>query len=133
MGHEVECAVFGGGRQPAEASGVGEILAAGEFYDFEGKYDNPQSRTVTDPQLPGNAAEIIRQEAKAMFQAVDGYGLARVDFFVTEQGEVVFNEINTMPGFTAISMYPTLWEARGVTKAQLIQNLIDSAKERWNG
>ena len=79
------------------------------------------------------AAEIIRQEAKAMFQAVDGYGLARVDFFVTEQGEVVFNEINTMPGFTAISMYPTLWEARGVTKAQLIQNLIDSAKERWNG
>ena len=133
VGHEVECAVFGGGRQPAEASGVGEILAAGEFYDFEGKYYNPQSRTVTDPELPGNAAEIIRQEAKAIFQAVDGYGLARVDFFVTEQGEVVFNEINTMPGFTAISMYPTLWEARGVTKAQLIQKLIDSAKERWNG
>ena len=74
--------------------------------------------------------EIIRQEAKAIFRAVDGYGLARVDFFVTEQGEVVFNEINTMPGFTAISMYPTLWEARGVTKAQLIQKLIDSAKER---
>ena len=95
------------------ASGVGEILAAAEFYDFEAKYYNEESRTVTDPELPAGAAERVRQSAVDIFRAVDGYGLARVDFFVKDDGEVVFNEINTMPGFTAISMYPMLWEARG--------------------
>ena len=120
VGREVECAVFGGGAEAVVASGVGEILAAAEFYDFEAKYYNEESRTVTDPELPGDAAERIRQTAVSVFQAVDGYGLARVDFFVTGDGEVVFNEINTLPGFTAISMYPMLWEARGISKDQLV-------------
>ncbi len=130
-GREIECSVFGGGQSPVEVSGVGEILAAAEFYDFDAKYYNSESRTVVDPQLPGNAAETVRENAAAIFRAVDGYGLARVDFFVTENGGVVFNEINTMPGFTAISMYPMLWEARGISKPQLVEKLIAHAKERY--
>uniref|UniRef100_UPI0028B0BDEE D-alanine--D-alanine ligase family protein n=1 Tax=Lacrimispora sp. TaxID=2719234 RepID=UPI0028B0BDEE len=104
VGREIECAVFGGGNVPVEASGVGEILAAAEFYDFDAKYNNSDSRTVVDPVLPEGATERVREAAMAIFQAVDGYGLARVDFFVKKDGSVVFNEINTMPGFTAISM-----------------------------
>lgn len=131
VGREIECAVFGGGSRPVEASGVGEILAAAEFYDFDAKYYNSESRTVVDPVLPGSAAETVRENAIAIFEAVDGYGLARVDFFVTADGGVIFNEINTMPGFTAISMYPMLWEARGVSKSQLVEKLIAHAKERY--
>lgn len=130
-GREVECAVFGGGLIPAEASGVGEILAAAEFYDFDAKYYNSDSRTVVNPDLPGNAAEEIRRAAKAIFEAVDGYGLARVDFFVKEDGAVVFNEINTLPGFTAISMYPMLWEAAGITKDELVDRLMEHAFDRY--
>lgn len=131
VGHEVECAVFGGGRQPVKASGVGEIMAAAEFYDFDAKYYNAESKTVVDPELPGNAAEEVRKAAAAIFQAVDGYGLSRVDFFVKEDGTVVFNEINTLPGFTAISMYPMLWEARGIDKKQLVSDLIVHGLERY--
>lgn len=130
VGHEVECAVLGGGEKPVHSSGVGEILAAAEFYDFEAKYYNEESRTVIDPQLPGGAAETVRKAAEKIFNAIDGYGLARVDFFVTEAGEVVFNEINTMPGFTAISMYPMLWEAAGLSKRLLVDKLISLAFER---
>lgn len=131
VGREIECAVFGGGLRPVEASGVGEILAAAEFYDFDAKYYNSESRTVVDPDLPGDAAERVRENAMEIFKAVDGYGLARVDFFVDAAGEVIFNEINTMPGFTAISMYPMLWEARGVSKSRLVEKLIAHAKERY--
>lgn len=131
LGREIECAVFGGGRQQVLASGVGEILAAAEFYDFDAKYYNEESRTVTDPDLPEGAAERVRQAAMAVFKAVDGYGLARVDFFVKDDGEVVFNEINTMPGFTAISMYPMLWEARGIGKDQLVEMLLAHGMERF--
>lgn len=129
-GHEIECAVFGGGQKPVQSSGVGEILAAADFYDFEAKYFNEESRTVINPSLPGDAAERVRKAAEAIFNAVDGYGLARVDFFVTDEGEVIFNEINTMPGFTAISMYPMLWEAAGMKKKELINRLIELAFER---
>ncbi len=131
VGREVECAVFGGGAEPVLASGVGEILAAAEFYDFEAKYYNAESKTVVGPVLPGNAAEEIRKKAREIFAAVDGYGLARVDFFVTEDGGVVFNEINTMPGFTAISMYPMLFEAAGMGKQELITRLIEHGMKRW--
>ena len=94
------------------------------------KHDR-KSKTVTDPELPGNATEEVRKAAVAIFKAVDGYGLSRVDFFVKEDGEVVFNEINTMPGFTAISMYPMLWEARGVNKEELVDKLMSHALERF--
>lgn len=131
VGREVECAVFGGGAEEVKASGVGEILAAADFYDFDAKYYNEESRTVTDPKLPGESAEEIRKAAAAIFQAVNGYGLARVDFFVKEDGTVVFNEINTMPGFTAISMYPMLWEARGIDKDQLVDLLMEHGRKRY--
>ncbi len=130
VGREIECAVLGGGRSAIEASGVGEILAAAEFYDFDAKYYNSESKTIANPDLPAGAAEKVREAAKAIFQAVDGFGLARVDFFVKEDGTVVFNEINTMPGFTAISMYPMLWEAAGITKDQLVDRLMSHALER---
>ncbi|MCI8516367.1 MAG: D-alanine--D-alanine ligase [Hungatella sp.] len=132
-GHEVETAVLGGGTMEVSVSGVGEILAAAEFYDFESKYYNEESRTIVDPPLPQDATERVRRTAVRIFKAMDGYGLSRVDFFVTDQGEVVFNEINTMPGFTGISMYPMLWEARGISKKELVQKLIDCAKERYHG
>lgn len=131
VGREVECAVFGGGTHRPEASGVGEILAAADFYDFDAKYFNEDSRTVTDPVLPDGAAGRVRQAAVDIFRAVDGYGLARVDFFVKDNGEVVFNEINTMPGFTAISMYPMLWEAKGIGKDQLVEMLLAHGMERY--
>ena len=129
VGREVECAVLGGNE--VKASGVGEILSAAEFYDYDAKYHNAESRTVLDPELPGGAAEEIRKDAVAIFKAVDGFGLARVDFFVTaDTGEVVFNEINTLPGFTSISMYPMLWENRGISKPQLVEKLIQMAFSR---
>lgn len=130
FGHEIECAVLGGGQKPVHSSGVGEILAAAEFYDFEAKYFNEESRTVINPELPGDCAAQVKKAAADIFNAVDGYGLARVDFFVTKEGEVVFNEINTLPGFTAISMYPMLWEAAGISKRLLIDKLITLAFER---
>ncbi len=129
-GHEIECAVLGGGEKPVQSSGVGEILAAAEFYDFEAKYFNEESRTQVNPSLPGNSVQEVKKAAEKIFNAVDGYGLARVDFFVTNEGEVIFNEINTMPGFTAISMYPMLWEAAGISKKDLIDKLISLAFER---
>lgn len=129
-GHEVECAVFGGGKEPVTASGVGEILAGAAFYDYEAKYHSAESKTITDPKLPGEAARQIPELAMEIFKAVDGYGLARVDFFVKADGTVVFNEINTMPGFTAISMYPMLWEARGISKKELIRRLLEHARKR---
>ncbi len=131
VGREIECAVFGGGNIPIEASGVGEILAAAQFYDFEAKYYNSESKTVVNPELPGDATEQVRKAARDIFQAVDGYGLARVDFFVKADGTVVFNEINTMPGFTAISMYPMLWENAGVSKDQLVDRLMEHAMNRY--
>ena len=73
----------------------------------------------------------MREAAVKIFKAVDGYGLARVDFFVEKDGGVVFNEINTMPGFTAISMYPMLWDARGISRAQLVDDLISHALTRY--
>ena len=131
VGHEIECAVFGNGKQPITASGVGEILAAADFYDFDAKYYNAESKTVVNPVLPGDAAERVREAAAAIFKAVDGYGLSRVDFFVTEKGEVIFNEINTLPGFTAISMYPMLFEAAGIGKKEMVNRLIEHGLERY--
>ncbi|MGB8455455.1 MAG: D-alanine--D-alanine ligase family protein [Anaerocolumna sp.] len=128
-GREVECAVLGG-NEP-KASGVGEIIAAADFYDYDAKYNNEASKTILSPDLPGRAAEIIRDYAVKIFKAVDGYGLSRVDFFVDrETGEVIFNEINTLPGFTGISMYPMLWEAKGIGKPQLVEKLIQLAFAR---
>lgn len=126
VGRELECAVFGG--KETKASGIGEILAAAEFYDYDAKYHSSESRTVVDPELPEGVAEEIRLDAVKIFEAVDGLGLSRVDFFLEEgSNEVVFNEINTMPGFTSISMYPMLWGARGLAVPELVEELIQTA------
>lgn len=130
VGRELECAVLGGAD--SRASGVGEVLAAAEFYDYKAKYHSTESKTVIAPKLPMGKEEEIRKDAVAIFRALDGYGLSRVDFFLTEDtNEVVFNEINTLPGFTGISMYPMLWEARGISKQTLVGKLLQSALVRF--
>ncbi len=130
VGREIECAVLGDAIE-VRASGVGEILAADEFYSYDAKYNNEESRTVIGPELPEGKEEEIRDCARRIFRALDGFGPARVDFFLeTETNTVVFNEINTLPGFTAISMYPMLWDAEGVEKTALITELIEMAVTR---
>jgi len=130
MGRELECSVLSTPEGTA-VSGVGEIKAAAEFYDFEAKYENPDSETDTRPVLPEGKKEEIRRDAVRIFEAVGGYGLARVDFFL-ENGtdRVVFNEVNTMPGFTSISMYPMLWREAGIPLGELLDKLIDAAFRR---
>ena len=128
-GREIECAVLGADHP--KASGVGEILAADTFYTYEAKYHNAESKTVVDPDLPEETVEKIRQAACEIFRAVNGFGLARVDFFVEkESGEIVFNEINTFPGFTAISMYPMLWQHQGHSLIEVLSELIELGLER---
>lgn len=125
IGREVETAVLESGE--VMVSGVGEILAAAEFYDFDAKYNNSESKTVTEADLPQTIKEQIRAYAKDVFEAVEGKGISRVDFFVKENGEIIFNEINTLPGFTSISMYPMLWGAAGIPLNELVSKLIESA------
>lgn len=127
-GREIECAVLG--AYDPKASGLGEIVAGDVFYSYEAKYSNPESRTVIDPEMKPETREAVRDWAVKIFRAMDGFGLSRVDFFVCEDGTIVFNEINTLPGFTAISMYPMLWEARGIGKTELLDRLIAMAEER---
>lgn len=132
IGREIECAVLG--AKDVEASGVGEILAAAEFYDFDAKYNNAESKTVVNPDLSEKTVEKIRKSAVKIFKAVDGFGLSRVDFFVSEQDgkeRVIFNEINTLPGFTAISMYPMLWKAQGIDTDVLVNKLLEMAFDRF--
>lgn len=128
-GREVECAVIG--NDDIKSSGVGEILAAAEFYDYDAKYNNAESKTVLSADLPSNIIDEIRESSRRIFRAVDGTGLARVDFFVEENtNEVVFNEINTLPGFTSISMFPMLWQDNGIEIKELVEKLINLALER---
>lgn len=130
-GRELECAVLGG--DDCRASGVGEVLAAADFYDYEAKYHNAESKTDLSPLLPEGKEEEIREDAVKIFTALDGFGLSRVDFFLTRDGnEVVFNEMNTLPGFTGISMYPMLWEKKGISKPELIERLIANALSRYD-
>ena len=113
VGREVECAVLG--NLEVKASSVGEIIAAAEFYDYDAKYNNSESKTIINPDIPTEIAEEIREKSVRIFKAVDGSGLSRVDFFIEKDtNRVIFNEINTMPGFTSISMYPMLWENAGI-------------------
>ena len=130
VGREIECAVLGDGIT-VDASGVGEILAADEFYSYDAKYNNAESKTVIGPELPEGKEEEFRDCARRIFRALDGFGLSRVDFFLEKDtDEVVFNEINTLPGFTAISMYPMLWGAKGIEKKELITKLLELAARR---
>ena len=125
VGREVETAVMG--NEEIIVSGVGEILAAAEFYDFDAKYNNSESKTVVDADLPVEIKEKIRGYAKDVFDAVEGKGLSRIDFFVKQDGSIIFNEINTLPGFTSISMYPMLFSATGLSVSEIVTELIELA------
>ncbi|HHX60512.1 MAG TPA: D-alanine--D-alanine ligase [Epulopiscium sp.] len=125
VGREVETAALG--NEDVQISGVGEIIAGAEFYDYDAKYNNAESKTVVNADLPDEIKEQIRTYAKRIFKAVDGKGLARIDFFVTRDNKVIFNEINTLPGFTSISMYPMLWKAQGIETPELVEKLINLA------
>lgn len=126
---EIECAVLG--NDHPEASVPGEIVPSREFYDYEAKYLDEGSRTIIPAEIPSHTAEEIRRLAIAAFQAIDCAGMARVDFLLSRtNGEVVINEINTIPGFTTISMYAKLWDASGVRYPTLIDRLVELALER---
>jgi D-alanine-D-alanine ligase len=126
---EIECAVLG--NESPEASIPGEIVPSGEFYDYASKYEDGTSTLLIPAPLAPGAADEIRALAIAAFQALDLAGMARVDFFVEKEGGRVFlNEVNTLPGFTPISMYPKLWEATGRSYRELLSRLIDLARER---
>lgn len=130
-GREVECAVLG--NDDPIASTVGEVVPCNEFYDYEAKYSSgDSSRVIIPADLPAKTVAEIREYAVRAFKALDCSGLSRVDFFVhKETGRVYINEINTLPGFTSISMYPKLWAASGIPYAELIERLIELAIERY--
>jgi len=126
---EVECAVLG--NDDPKASVVGEITFTSDFYDYETKYTEGLAGLEIPAKLPPEVTAKIQEMAIAAFQVLDCAGLARVDFFYVEStGEVLINEINTMPGFTATSMYPQLWAATGISFAALVDRLVQLALER---
>ena len=127
-GRELECAVLG--NEDPEASIVGEIIPGHEFYDYEDKYFDDAVKLVVPAVLPEPIAYRVRELALAAFQAIEARGMARVDFFLESGTEKVYlNEINTIPGFTQVSMYPRLWEASGVSFRELCDRLIELAIE----
>lgn len=129
VGREVECAVLGN-RQP-QASVCGEVIANDEFYAYDTKYLNgDQARIAIPAELAPELSDQVREVALRAYRVLECAGLARVDFFVTEARDIIINEVNTIPGFTSISMYPKLWQASGLTYAGLIDRLIILALER---
>ena len=130
VGQEVECAVLGN-RGKSVASPVGEIGAGAEFYDYDDKYKNGVAQLFIPARLPEDVAEEVRKTAVRAYNLLGCDGLSRVDFFVTEkEHKVILNEINTLPGFTSISMYPKLWENAGTPYSELLEKLIDCAFTR---
>ncbi|MGI8854319.1 MAG: D-alanine--D-alanine ligase family protein [Thermomicrobiales bacterium] len=131
-GREVECSVLG--NDEPQASAVGEIIVQGhDFYDYEAKYTDPATRLRIPADIPPHIADEVRRLAVEAFRAIDAAGLARVDFFYDEGNDrVLLNEINTMPGFTATSMYAMMWQAVGLSYSELVDRLIGLAIERHN-
>lgn len=134
IGLEIECAVLEINGK-AQASKVGQIKIDSkfEFYDFEAKYLDGATEILIPADIPESASDAIRAASLEAFTSLGCSGLARVDFFFTNAGEIVINEINTMPGFTATSVFPKMWAATGKSYEQIVQALIDTAKSRNNG
>ncbi|NLL96293.1 MAG: D-alanine--D-alanine ligase [Clostridiaceae bacterium] len=128
-GKEIECAVLG--NENPIASTVGEIVPCNDFYDYNAKYIDGKSETIIPADLPSHTVEQVQDYSVRAFKALGCSGLSRVDFFVSEEGKIILNEINTMPGFTSISMYSKLWEASGIPYPELITRLIDLAFEKY--
>ena len=128
-GREIECAVLG--NDEPEASPCGEVVVHDAFYSYDTKYISADGAQVVVPAaISEQASEAIRAVAIRAFQALECFGMARVDVFLTESGEIVVNEVNTLPGFTNISMYPKLWQAAGLSYSELITRLIELAQQR---
>ena len=128
-GHEIEVSVLG--NDSPKTSVPGEVLPSREFYSYESKYVDGTSGLLIPAPLPAKTAEKIRQMAIQAYTAIDCAGMARVDFFVEKStGKIYLNELNTIPGFTSISMYPKLWEATGLLYAELVDRLVELALER---
>jgi D-alanine-D-alanine ligase len=129
-GREIECAVLG--NEDPKASVTGEVIVHHDFYSFDSKYiDDQGSETKVPADLPVEISEKIREYAVRTFSALECEGLSRVDVFYQENGNLVVNEINTIPGFTSISMYPMLWKASGIEYGPLIDKLIQLAFDRF--
>ena len=128
IGKEVECAVLG--NEDVIASCVGEIKAADEFYSYDAKYKNEESKTEIPANIEEEISNKIKKQAITAFKSIDGKGLSRVDFFI-ENGtnRIIINEINTMPGFTNISMYPKMFDKSGIKYKELLTKLIELAEE----
>jgi D-alanine-D-alanine ligase len=128
-GREIEVSVLG--NEEPQASIPGEVVPHGDFYTYESKYHDDLSRLIIPAPITEAQAELAREYALAAYRAIDGAGLARVDFLLDrDSGELYLNEINTIPGFTRISMYPKLWEASGLAYPELCDRLIDYALQR---
>lgn len=126
-GREVECAVLG--NEEVMASCVGEVKSADEFYSYDAKYKNEESKTDIPANIPEELSSEIRKQAIKAFKSIDGKGLSRVDFFIEDEtNQIYINEINTLPGFTSISMYPKLFEASGISYQELLDKLIELSK-----
>ncbi len=126
---EIEVAMLG--NDEPKASIPGEIISSNEFYDYDAKYVDGKSRAVIPAKFPKPVIQKIQSMAVSGFRAIDCAGMARVDFLVTKRSHKIYlNEINTIPGFTSISMYPKLWEASGISYSKLLDRLIDLAIER---
>jgi D-alanine-D-alanine ligase len=130
-GREIECAVLG--NDDPVASVPGEVIVNAEFYSYEAKYIDENGAILEIPaKLPGQTIKAIQALAIKTFKVLECEGLGRVDCFLKDDGQVIINEINTIPGFTAISMYPKLWEASGISYTELIDRLIQLAIERFD-
>ena len=128
IGREIECSVLG--NEDIKASCLGEIVPADSFYSFDAKYKNSKSKLIIPAKLNNEHTNEVRKTAIKAFKAIDGKGFARVDFFVNEkENKIYINEINTLPGFTKISMYPKLWEESGLEYSELLDELINLALE----
>jgi D-alanine-D-alanine ligase len=121
------------GNEHPRASLPGEIISSNDYYDYEAKYISGTSKLQIPAHLPETTLEQIREMAVTAYQAINGSGLSRVDFFVREDdGQILINEINTMPGFTAYSMYPKMWEHSGLDYTDLISELIQLGIQRFS-
>jgi len=127
-GRQVECSVLG--NDDPQASPLGEIMFSRDFYDYVAKYEDPRTRLIIPANLPPVVSDRLRAMAIVVFKSIDCAGMGRVDFFLAQDDRPYVNEINTIPGFTPMSMYPKLWEAAGLSYGDLITRLIELGLER---
>jgi D-alanine-D-alanine ligase len=121
------------GNNEPECGAIGEIVTTGAFYDYDSKYRGGETKLSIPAELGGDICERITDLAAKAYRALSGEGFSRIDFFLEEKtGDLYLNEMNTIPGFTAYSMFPLLWEAKGLTYPKVIERIIELGYERYN-